>query len=77
MLRRDHEHVRTDVRDFLAPYLAIRNRKPGYAVAIVKAAVRLAGHEAGPVRPPLTDLTSDEVEQLRHLLKTTVLKADD
>jgi 5-dehydro-4-deoxyglucarate dehydratase len=72
--RRDHEHVQAGIRDFITPYLAIRNRRPGYAVAIVKAGVRLAGHDVGPVRPPLTDLTPDELEELGGLV-TSVVRA--
>jgi 5-dehydro-4-deoxyglucarate dehydratase len=54
---------------FFLPYLEIRNRKQGYAVSIVKAGARLVGHSAGPVRPPLTDLTGDEDEMLLQLIK--------
>jgi 5-dehydro-4-deoxyglucarate dehydratase len=56
------------LRRFFMPYMAIRNRKPGYAVSIVKAGMRVVGRPAGPVRPPLTDLTESETEQLRRLL---------
>ena len=52
------------LQDFFMPYLAIRNRMQGYAVSIVKAGARIVGHDAGPVRPPLTDLKPAEVEQL-------------
>lgn len=55
--------------EFFMPYLAIRNRKQGYAVSIVKAGATLAGHPGGPVRPPLTDLTPDEMEQLKALMQ--------
>jgi 5-dehydro-4-deoxyglucarate dehydratase len=41
---------------------------PGYAVSIVKAGARIVGHDAGPVRPPLSDLTAAEVEQLARLI---------
>ncbi|RYZ09324.1 MAG: 5-dehydro-4-deoxyglucarate dehydratase [Comamonadaceae bacterium] len=57
------------LKDFFMPYLALRNRMPGYAVSIVKAGAKLVGHGAGPVRPPLTDLKADEVEQLRVLIE--------
>ena len=56
------------LRRFFMPYMAIRNRKPGYAVSIVKAGMRLVGRPAGPVRPPLTDLTDAETAELRRLL---------
>jgi len=35
----------------------------------VKAGVRLAGFDAGPVRPPLTDLTEEEDTMLAALMK--------
>jgi 5-dehydro-4-deoxyglucarate dehydratase len=58
------------LKDFFMPYLAIRNRMAGYAVSIVKAGATIVGHDAGPVRPPLTDLKPAEVEQLAALIKT-------
>ena len=45
------------IRTFFLPYLAIRNRRAGYAVSIVKAGARIAGIDCGPVRSPLLDLT--------------------
>jgi 5-dehydro-4-deoxyglucarate dehydratase len=71
-----YEAVRSDdratqdrlLRDFFMPYLEIRNRMPGYAVSIVKAGARIVGHDAGPVRPPLTDLKPAEIEQLKALV---------
>lgn len=57
------------LKDFFFPYLAIRNRSAGYAVSIVKAGAKLAGHGAGPVRPPLTDLTEAEEADLAALIK--------
>ncbi len=57
------------LREFFMPYLAIRNRVPGYAVSIVKAGAKIVGHDAGPVRPPLTDLKPGETEQLAALIQ--------
>jgi 5-dehydro-4-deoxyglucarate dehydratase len=64
----DHETQHRLLHDFFMPYLEIRNRGAGYAVSIVKAGAKLAGHDAGPVRPPLTDLKSDEMDQLASLI---------
>jgi len=50
------------------PYVALRNRRRGYAVSIVKAGMRLVGRSAGPVRPPLTDLTRDEHGELERII---------
>jgi 5-dehydro-4-deoxyglucarate dehydratase len=55
--------------DFFMPYAAIRNRRAGYAVSIVKAGVRLVGYDAGPVRAPLCDCTRQEHEELRALIE--------
>jgi 5-dehydro-4-deoxyglucarate dehydratase len=57
------------IDDFFLPYLDIRNRQAGYAVSIIKAGATLVGHPAGPVRPPLTDLTGEEVDMLSALIK--------
>ena len=73
-----YEAIRTDdhattgrlIDDFFLPYLAIRNKKAGYAVSIVKAGATLVGHTAGPVRTPLIDLNPQECEQLDALIKS-------
>jgi 5-dehydro-4-deoxyglucarate dehydratase len=57
------------IDDFFLPYLDIRNKKAGYAVSIVKAGATIVGHDGGPVRAPLTDLTGEECEQLKALIK--------
>ncbi|HET7538099.1 MAG TPA: 5-dehydro-4-deoxyglucarate dehydratase [Candidatus Didemnitutus sp.] len=54
---------------FFLPYLEIRNRRAGYAVGIIKAGARLVGRDAGPVRPPLVDLTPEEVAKLEPLIR--------
>jgi len=55
-------------REFLVPYVRLRSRQPGYAVSIVKAGATLVGRSAGKVRPPLSDLTPNETEELRGLI---------
>jgi 5-dehydro-4-deoxyglucarate dehydratase len=55
---------------FFLPYIALRNRKRGYAVSIVKAGMRVVGRPAGPVRPPLVDLDAGEEGELRALLRS-------
>ncbi len=54
--------------EFFMPYSAIRNRRPGYAVSIIKAGVRLAGFDAGPVRTPLVDCSEEEHAMLKALI---------
>jgi 5-dehydro-4-deoxyglucarate dehydratase len=66
--RRDHAHVYRELREFVIPYVEIRNRKKGYAVSIVKAGMRGIGRPAGPVRLPLVDLDAAELEALTKLI---------
>jgi len=56
------------LNDFFYPFMAIRNRRKGYAVAAVKAGVRLQGFNAGKVRSPLSDLTHEEERMLEALI---------
>lgn len=55
--------------DFFFPFVALRNRRKGYAVSIIKAGLRAIGQQSGPVRPPLTDLTADEMTLLERLVQ--------
>jgi 5-dehydro-4-deoxyglucarate dehydratase len=66
--RRDHAEVFKQLRDFVLPYIDIRNRHKGYAVSIVKAGMRVIGRPAGPVRTPLTDLDESEMDALSKLI---------
>ena len=56
------------LKDFFMPYLDIRNKGQGYAVSIVKAGAKIVGHDAGPVRTPLTELKADEYQALAALI---------
>jgi 5-dehydro-4-deoxyglucarate dehydratase len=66
--RRDYAVVYRDLRDFVLPYVDLRNRRKGYAVSIVKAGMRAVGRPAGPVRTPLTDLDESEMDALTKLI---------
>jgi 5-dehydro-4-deoxyglucarate dehydratase len=66
--RRDHAEVYKQLREFVLPYIDIRNRRKGYAVSIVKAGMRAVGRPAGPVRTPLTDLDAGEMDALKKLI---------
>ncbi|MBP2511256.1 5-dehydro-4-deoxyglucarate dehydratase [Agrobacterium tumefaciens] len=54
--------------DFFYPFMAIRNRAKGYAVSAIKAGVRLQGFDAGRVRSPLQDLSSEETAMMEKLI---------
>ncbi|GAC70599.1 5-dehydro-4-deoxyglucarate dehydratase [Gordonia soli] len=67
---RDTATVQRLLDEVVLPYASIRDRKAGYAVSIVKAGMRLTGHPAGPVRPPLTDLDETEEAMLAEVVAT-------
>ncbi|GGE57431.1 5-dehydro-4-deoxyglucarate dehydratase [Nesterenkonia cremea] len=64
----DQQAVQEKLRDFVLPYLDIRDRGNGYGVSIVKAGLRAVGRDAGPVRPPLRDLSAEEQKMLNTLI---------
>ncbi|MDX0431499.1 5-dehydro-4-deoxyglucarate dehydratase [Sinorhizobium medicae] len=59
------------LQTFFFPFAALRDRKAGYPVSIIKAGVELAGFAPGPVRPPLVDLTGEEREILQGLIEAS------
>ncbi|KQZ33694.1 MULTISPECIES: 5-dehydro-4-deoxyglucarate dehydratase [Caulobacter] len=65
----DRTAVMAGLRDFVLPYIALRNRGRGYAVSIVKAGMKVVGRDAGPVRTPLTDLSPAELAELEVLIR--------
>jgi 5-dehydro-4-deoxyglucarate dehydratase len=72
--RQDRDEVYAGLRDFILPLIAIRNRKKGYAVSIIKAGMKVVGRNSGPVRPPLTDLTAVEISELEALVSGLIAK---
>lgn len=68
-LSRDDQGTVSGLLDhFFLPLIQLRNRGAGYAVSLVKAGARLVGHSAGPVRPPLTELSAGELDELQRLI---------
>ncbi|MCF6523955.1 5-dehydro-4-deoxyglucarate dehydratase [Streptomyces sp. JJ36] len=64
---RDPELVRRLLAEFYAPLVELRSAVPGYAVSLVKAAVRARGLAAGPVRPPLVEPTAAHLGELERI----------
>ncbi|MFI6805839.1 5-dehydro-4-deoxyglucarate dehydratase [Streptomyces luteogriseus] len=54
---------------FYRPFVELRARGRGYAVALVKAGVRLRGLDVGEVRPPLHEPAGDHVKQLADVIE--------
>jgi 5-dehydro-4-deoxyglucarate dehydratase len=65
----DQATVDQILKDFFFPFVALRNRRRGYAVSIIKAGLRVIGQDPGPVRAPLTDLTPEEVKLLEVIVQ--------
>ena len=64
----DEETMDALLAGFYLPLVALRERVPGYPVALVKAGARLRGLEVGPVRPPLIEPPPEHLEQLSRIL---------
>lgn len=54
----------------VVPLYAIRARRRGYEVSTMKAMMEMIGLNAGPVRPPLVNVTPEEEDELRTILAT-------
>jgi 5-dehydro-4-deoxyglucarate dehydratase len=54
----------------VVPLFAIRARRKGYEVSTMKAMMEMIGLNAGPVRPPLVNVTPAEEDELRTILST-------
>lgn len=66
--RDDNAAVDLLLREFYLPLVVLRDETPGFAVSLVKAAARLRGDKVGPVRPPLTDPTADQLDRLESII---------
>lgn len=55
---------------FYRPLVNLRNQGRGYAVSLVKAAVRLRGLDVGKVRPPLSEPSAAHVKELAELIES-------
>jgi 5-dehydro-4-deoxyglucarate dehydratase len=69
-LARAGDHV--GLADFhyriVRPIYALRQRRPGYEVSIMKAAMEILGYKAGPARAPLANPSPAEREELAAIL---------
>jgi 5-dehydro-4-deoxyglucarate dehydratase len=67
--RDDQAFVTAALRDFVLPWIAIRNRGRGYAVSMIKAGLQAVGRSCGGVRPPLLDVAKGDYEDLAALIQ--------
>ncbi|GGG68540.1 putative 5-dehydro-4-deoxyglucarate dehydratase [Kocuria dechangensis] len=71
----DRAAVTDKLNRFVLPYIEIRDRVKGYGVSIVKGGLRAVGRDAGSVRPPLQDLTEQDLADLKALIDAHVLQS--
>jgi 5-dehydro-4-deoxyglucarate dehydratase len=70
----DFKRINEILNETVVPLYEIRNRKPGYKVSMIKAAMDLAGLKGGSVRPPLIDLSPEDRQDLEALMTRTGLR---
>lgn len=66
--RGDDDRLDRLLAEFFLPFAALRDRAPGYAVALVKAGARLTGLAVGGVRPPLLDPPEEHIAELGEII---------
>jgi 5-dehydro-4-deoxyglucarate dehydratase len=64
----DKELTTRLLTDFYLPLVELRDKVPGYAVSLVKAAVTKSGLDVGGVRPPLVDPTPEHLAELDRII---------
>ena len=67
--RGDLAQLRPLMSDYVVPHYAIRSRRKGYEVSVVKAKMDILGMAGGPVRPPLVNVSDGEIDELRRMLE--------
>jgi 5-dehydro-4-deoxyglucarate dehydratase len=55
--------------NYIIPLYALRNRRKGYEVSVMKKAMEILGKPAGPVRPPLPEVRPEEVKEIEALME--------
>ena len=57
------------MNEYVNPLYAIRARRKGYEVSVMKEMMNLIGLSAGPVRPPLPNVRPEEIAEIKTLLE--------
>ena len=55
--------------NYVLPLYAIRGRRKGYEVSVMKSAMEILGKPAGPVRPPLVEVRPEERDEIASLME--------
>jgi 5-dehydro-4-deoxyglucarate dehydratase len=64
----DNEALAELLQTCVIPLYALRARRRGYEVSAMKAMMDMVGLNGGPVRPPLVNLTPQDLDELRTML---------
>lgn len=56
------------MNDYVIPLYALRSKRKGYEVSVMKEMMNQLGMAAGPVRPPLPQVTAEDKELVRKIL---------
>ena len=56
------------MKRYVDPLFALRERMKGYEVSVMKLAMEMLGMPAGPVRPPLSEVRPQDIEDLRKIV---------
>jgi 5-dehydro-4-deoxyglucarate dehydratase len=64
----DSEALTELLETSVIPLYELRSRRRGYEVAAMKAMMDMVGLNGGPVRPPLVNVTPQELDELRTIL---------
>ena len=64
-----YDELTSLMNDCVIPLYAVRARRKGYEASTMKALMDMAGLNGGQVRPPLVDVTAEEREELRVIIK--------
>lgn len=67
-LKQDFKTLNALVNQYVHPLYALRDRKRGYEVSVMKAMMDRVGLKGGPVRPPLEPITEAEVKPIGDLV---------
>ena len=65
----DNSSLSRLMSNYVLPLYAMRARRRGYEVSIMKAAMEVLGKPAGPPRPPLPQVRPQEHEELEKLMQ--------
>jgi len=57
------------MNDYVVPLYALRARRKGYEVTVMKEMMNIIGLAAGPVRPPLPAMRPEDMSDLRKMME--------